>query len=44
MLNLWIFGAFLLGYALCAVTSMGGPVSLAMIRLLAGDAERLETL
>jgi hypothetical protein len=30
MLNLWILGAFLLGYALSAVISRGGPVSLAM--------------
>lgn len=30
--NLWPLGAFLLGYALSALTSMGGPVSLARAR------------
>ena len=31
-MTLWIIGAFLAGYVLSAVTSMGGPVSLAMAR------------
>ena len=32
MLNLLIFGAFLLGYAVCTIASTGGPASLAMAR------------
>jgi len=32
MQTLWIVGAFLLGYGLCAVTAIGGPMTLASAR------------